>query len=270
MRVAAFQFDVRRGDVTANLEAVQNGLRAASEAGIELVCLPEMWPTSFVAGVDDETWLVRTGEALDRVRDLSRELGLVVCGSAFGAGDEGQRLRNRLHVYDRGESVLSYDKLHLFSPTAEGEGFSAGEDPPPTVRVRSVELSGVVCYDLRFPPLLRAPYLDGAELLVVPAQWPETRARHWEALVRGRAVEHQAFVLAVNRTGKDVVGNRKLELSFPGNSLIVGPHGDVLAEGRGEQGLVQAAIDLREVRHLRRTVPVRRDDQARRYRSWGL
>lgn len=269
MRVAAYQFDVRRGEVSANLEAVEEGLRSAADRGVELCCLPEMWPTSFVADGEDSAWLAATEEALERVAELSRELELVVCGSAFGAGTEGERLRNRLHVFDRGRIVLAYDKVHLFTPTAEGEGFSAGADPPATVRVRDVEVSGVICYDLRFPPLLRTPYLDGAEILVIPAQWPDTRARHWRALAVGRAVEHQAFVLAVNRTGSDLVGNRRLQLTFPGNSLVVGPHGDVLAEGRGETGLVEAQIDVREVRHLRKSVPVRRDDKPDHYRRWN-
>jgi len=267
MRVGAFQFDVRRDDVEANLARVEEGVALAVREGLELVVLPEMWPTSFAdgpAGPEGGNGLGATHEALERVRALSADLGLVVCGSAFGASPAGEsdRPRNRLHVFDRGERVLSHDKVHLFSPTAEAESFSAGDEAPATVEVRGIRLSGVVCYDVRFGALLRAPWLDGAELLVVPAQWPDTRARHWRALIVGRAVEHQAFVVGANRTGHDVIGRRRLELAFPGNSLVVGPHGDVLAEGEGETGLVAAEIDPAEVRSLRRRVPVRRDERS--------
>ena len=261
MRVGAYQFDVRRGEIEANLAEVERGLALARLEGVELVVLPEMWPTSFVADDAEGGWLSATRKALERVRALSAELELVICGSAFGAGDEGERPRNRLHVFDRGELVLSYDKVHLFSPTAEAEGFSAGSEPPPTAEVRDIRLSGIVCYDVRFATLLRTPFLDEAELLVVPAQWPEARAEHWRALMVGRAVEHQAFVVAANRTGTDVVGRRRLELTFPGNSLVVGPAGNVLAAGRGEAGLVAAEIDPAEVESLRRQVPVRRDER---------
>src|SRR5688572_6566030 len=255
MRAAAFQFDVRRGDVAANLATVERGLVAAAERGIELVVLPEMWPTSFVADGDPREWQRATDDALARVQELSRRLGLVVAGSGFGApgsagiepgsgpsvspspagresrgaglepGVPGSGPRNRLTVFERGERVLAYDKLHLFSPTAEGESFSAGDALPPTVATCLGKLAGIVCYDLRFGMALRAPFLSGAEVLVVPAQWPATRAAHWRALVCGRAAELQGFVVAANRTGTDLVGRRRLELAFAGNSLIAGPDG---------------------------------------------
>jgi predicted amidohydrolase len=260
MRAAAFQFDVRRGDVAANLATVERGLAAAVARGIELVVLPEMWPTSFVADGDPREWQESTDAALAGLGELSRELGLTVAGSAFGASD-GCAPRNRLTVFERGERVLDYDKLHLFSPTAEGESFSAGDALPPTVAVHFGKLAGVVCYDLRFGLALRAPFRAGAEVLVVPAQWPATRKEHWRALVCGRAAELQAYVVAANRTGTDLVGRRRLALEFAGNSLIAGPDGTVLAEGRGEEGLVEAELELERVRTLRRAVPVRDDER---------
>jgi predicted amidohydrolase len=259
MRVAAFQFDVLRGEVEANLAVVERGLGDAARQGVALVVLPEMWPTSFVAEVD-EALLARSAAAVERVGALSRELGLVVAGSAFAAL-AGAQPRNRLTVFARGERVLVYDKLHLFSPTAEHEAFSAGDELPPTVALDGCKLAGCVCYDLRFGACLRAPFLAEAELLVVPAQWPGARAAHWRALVCGRAAEHQAFVVAANRTGVDRVGRRGLELEFVGNSLVVGPDGTPRAEGRGENGLVVAEADLAELRQLRRAVPVRRDER---------
>ncbi|MCZ6596824.1 MAG: carbon-nitrogen family hydrolase [Planctomycetota bacterium] len=270
VKVAALQFDVRRGEVERNLAHVESGLRAAARDGVGLVVLPEMWPTSFVEleedGADE---VARTEEALSRVASLSAELELVVCGSAFAAAGAGERPRNRLRVFDRGETALTFDKLHLFSPTGERESFSAGEDPPATVETSVGRLSGVVCYDLRFGPLTGVPFRDGAEILVVPAQWPETRATHWRALVLGRAVENQCFVVACNRIGTDLVGRRRLELSFPGNSIVADPAGRVRAEGRGEDGLVTAAIDLDEVRALRSQVPVARDRRDDLYGDWG-
>jgi len=261
MRVAAFQFDVRRGEVARNLAQVEQGLRAAAARGIELVVLPEVWPTSFVANGDPAEWCRASEAAVERVGALSRELRLVVAGSALAAGRAGEPPRNRLTLFDAGERALVYDKLHLFSPTAEGESFSAGDALPPTVTTRLGKLSGVVCYDLRFALALRAPFLAEAEVLVVPAQWPAPRASHWRALVCGRAAELQAFVVAANRTGTDLVGRRELALDFPGNSLVAAPDGSVLAEGRGQEGLVVAELDLDAVRSLRRAVPVRRDER---------
>lgn len=266
MLVAAFQFDVRRGEVEANLAEVESGLREAARAGIRLVCLPEMWPTSFCD--PEPVALAASTAALARVSELSAELGLFVCGSAFGAARADGPPTNRLHVYAGGREILAYDKVHLFSPTAEPESFSPGAAPPATVSTELGTLSGVVCYDLRFGPLLRVPYLAGAELIVVPAQWPSTRASHWRALVLGRAVECQAFVVACNRVGIDRVGRRQLELEFPGNSLVADPHGRALAEGEGRRGLVAARLELGEARRLRVRVPVRRDERPELYAGW--
>jgi len=269
VRIGAFQFDVRRGEVAANLAEVERGLREARDDGLELVSLPEMWPTSFVAsgsGKDDARWLDVTEAAVARVRELSAELDLVVCGSAFGGRDGGPPWTNRLQVFDAGREVLRYDKVHLFSPAEEHLNFTGGSEPPSTVEVRGVKLSAVICYDLRFGALFRAPFLDEAELLVAPAQWPELRRDHWRALVCGRAVEHQAFVLGVNRTGVDLVGRRGLELAFPGNSMVCGPGGEVLAEGGGVPGLVAAVSDPGHRRVRREQVPVRRDQRPEAYR----
>ena len=93
-------------------------------------------------------------------------------------------------------------------------------------------------------------------------------AQSTEALVRGRAVENQCFVLATNRTGSAVIGRRKLQLEFPGNSLVVSPHGAVLARGEGAAGLVIADVDLDEARRYRREVPVMKDERRELYRGW--
>jgi omega-amidase len=269
-RVAAFQFDVRRGEVQANLARVEEGLREAASRGISLVVLPEMWPTSFVDLEEfDARWLPETQAALEHVSNLSAELDLMVAGSSFAPGDLGQRPRNRLLLVDRGEELIAYDKVHLFTPTAEAEAFSAGDKEPPTVDTRLGKISCGLCYDLRFPWLFRGSYLSGAEIIVLPAQWPATRAPHWSGLVTGRAVECQAYVIACNRTGVDHIGRRRLELSFPGNSFLVGPHGDVLAAGTGAEGLVEAQLDMDGMRRLRRQVPVRRDDRADLYSAWS-
>jgi predicted amidohydrolase len=273
MRVAALQFDVRRDDPTSNLAAAEAGLRAARAAGVALVCLPEMWATSFPGPGEvsaSELEAARAGSA--RVAALATELELAVCGSGYGVAPGEARPRNRLELFlprGDGRPALTYDKVHLFSPTAEDESFSAGSGPPPTVETPLGRVSALVCYDLRFPELTRVPFLDRAELVCVPAQWPSTRAAHFRALAVGLAVAGQCFVVAANRTGRDVVGRRALELEFPGNSLVVDPHGAVLAEGAGADGLVAAEVDLEVARRLRRRVPVERDRRPELYADWG-
>jgi omega-amidase len=272
MRAAALQFDVRRGDVASNLAEVERGLREAAALGLELVVLPEMWPTSFPdAGADMSAELASASRAVARVSELSIELGLMICGTAFGfEGEQLDRARppNRLRLIDAGKPLLTYDKVHLFTPTAEPEIFTPGTQPPPTAATRLGRIAGLICYDLRFPEITRIPWRDGAELVCIPAQWPIARAPHFRALCAGLAVANQCFVLGANRTGRDVIGRRGLVLDFPGNSLLVDPHGTLLAEGGGEPGLFAAELDLSLCAELRRKVPAGKDQRPDLYLRW--
>jgi predicted amidohydrolase len=148
-----------------------------------------------------------------------------------------------------------YEKVHPFGFTDEPHHFAAGERIV-IDHVGPFTVSPSVCYDLRFPELHRVAVDHGADLLVVVANWPRERAMHWRALVIARAIENQAFVVAVNRTGSDPT------FHFDGGSLIVSPTGDVLAEGNAEPGACRAELsheDLRSWRHRFPALADRRD-----------
>jgi predicted amidohydrolase len=272
VKFAALQWDIRRSDVAGNLAAAQRGLERAAELGIELVLLPEMWATSFPALGDDVADLAREArDAASRLADSSARLGVDWAGSGYCfESSNAKRIRpsNRLELFSGGRLLLAYDKLHLFGPTAEDAVFEAGSLPPATVVWRGVRVSAVVCYDLRFAELTRAPFYAAAELLLVPAQWPTERASQWRALVHGLAASGQCFVLACNRTGREVLGARGMPLEFPGNSLLVDPAGRTLAEGRGEEGLISSEIDPAFARRVQEEIPVRRDRRTDVYGGW--
>lgn len=272
LRVAAAALDPRIGAVEQNLVHASAALTEAAARGVALLALPEMWPTSFTAEVDGG--LVRAGEAaVAELAAAATALGVTVVGSAYAQRAAGPPA-NRAHVLglppgagpaEGPRAAPGYDKVHLFSPTAEHLLFSAGDAPPPVVDVGAVRLAPIVCYDLRFPDLVRAPIRAGAELLVVVAQWPDARAAAWRALVAGRAAEGECFVLAANRRGTDEIGRRRLVLSFGGHTLVAGPDGAVCAAGPTEDGLLVHDIDLGEVHAMRRAVPVLRDERRELY-----
>ncbi len=258
MHCAAFSFDVRRGEPLANLAEVERGLARAHERGIELVLLPEMWPTSFPTPESDWDQL-REASELCRLRliELCRQWGMFVGGSMFHFG--GELPCNRFELMGPLGPMLGYDKVHLFSPTAEPASFAPGGAPPGVAELPLGKVSAVVCYDLRFVELLRVPWLAGTELLLVPCQWPNSRAAQLRALALGTAAWMQAYVLVCNRVGTERVGRRGLELEFGGGSLLVDPRGRVLAEGQAEPGLIHGQIDWDDLRALRREIPVGRD-----------
>ncbi|HKE01943.1 MAG TPA: nitrilase-related carbon-nitrogen hydrolase, partial [Planctomycetota bacterium] len=186
MIVAAFQFAPVPANPDRNADSVEKGLREAASRGARVVGLPELWPTSFAFG-DVGAALAGTERALARVRALSRELGIVVVGSALAESGR-ERPLNLAHVVDGGEIVARYAKVHLFTPTHEDKAFEPGDRLPTVVETSVGRISTVVCYDLRFPELCRVCFLGGADVVIVPAQWAAERFEQWRALLIGRAV----------------------------------------------------------------------------------
>ena len=259
---ACVQFDVRKGDVQGNFQSAVAGITAAAASGATLAVLPEMWSTSFLTRYAPRT-LQATEDAERRLRELSAKLGMVLVGSSVESAPEG--VFNTARVYDRGQHLGSYRKIHLFSPNAEHRHYAAGDQP--LVVPTSVGLLGVViCYDLRFPELTRYCFHRGCEVLAVPSQWPEARAVHWRTLARARAIENQCFVVGCNRTGHEGSLKNDDPLAFPGDSRIVDPMGEVLAAGHGEEQPLLAEIELKRVRTMRRILPIEKDERPEVYR----
>lgn len=260
---ACVQFDVRPGDVAANCAAMRAGIDEAVSAGARLVVLPELWATSFLAQFDDDT--VRQAEEAEReLAELARANGLVAVGSTIEVvGDE---VFNTAYVHDCGTRIGAYRKIHLFSPNLEHRRHGAG-DRPCLVESSLGRIGVLICYDLRFPELARYYFHRGAELLVVPGQWPEARAQHWRTLLRARAIENELFVLGCNRTGQEPSQRNGEPMPFPGDGRIVDPTGEVLAAGSGDAGAIVAPIEMRKVRTMRRILPIDRDQRPSVYRD---
>jgi predicted amidohydrolase len=252
---ACIQFNVKRGDVDHNRKRAVACIRAAAEAGAKLVILPEMWPTSFVETVTDSL-LEASREAEEAVIGLSKDYRAVVVGGGLDRQD-GQ-IFNRALVVDSGKVLGSYRKIHLFSPHGENRHMSAGHEP--LIADTSLGRIGVlICYDIRFPELVRYYFYRNVDILAVPSQWPEARAEHWRVLLKARAIENEMFVAGCNRTGVESSLKTNENLHFPGDSRIIDPMGETLGAGTGEEGPVVAEIEPRKVQSMRRILPIRKD-----------
>ena len=265
-RGACVQLDVHLRDIDANLAQAQDGIAAAVAQGAELCVLPEMWTTSFVNGPDDEL-LAASRRAEERIAAQSADLGIMVIGSAPHAEDG--RIYNRAQIFDRGEVLGEYRKIHLFSPNSEHRYHEPG-NAPLVVDTRLGRIGLAICYDIRFPELIRYYFYAGAELLVVPAQWPEARAVHWRSLLKARAIENEMYVIGCNRTGVEPsLKNPDEQQLFPGDSRIIDPMGTVLLAGEGAQAPLLAEIEPRKVRVMRRALPIAKDRRPEVYaRLW--
>ena len=258
MRVAAVQL-TSTADRERNLATADRLTRAAAAAGAELVVLPEKWA---VLGTPEETAAGAEpfdGPALTWARATARELGIdLVAGSiAERMPDRDKGSNTSAHIGPDGEVQAVYRKIHMFDVEVGGQTYreSANEEPGDEIvlseTAEGVQLGLTVCYDLRFPELYRILAVRGARVLTVPAAFTLTTTRdHWEVLLRARAIEDQAFVIAANQVGQHAAGLRS-----GGRSMIVDPWGLVVAQAPDTETFITADLDLDQQADIRRTLP---------------
>ena len=239
-------------------------IREAAAGGAKLILTPEA--SNFLIKDPAARAAVLTTDDADAVavglRDLARELGVwLLIGSAIvRSGHEGDdRAANRsLLIDDKGAVVATYDKLHVYDvdlPTGERWRESAAIRPGDGAVVADTPwgwLGLTICYDIRFPQLYRALAKAGAAMISVPAAFtvPTGRA-HWQVLLRARAIESAAFVVAAAQAGHHEDGRDTY-----GHSLVANPWGEVLAEAADDTGVTFADIDLAAVAEVRGRIPV--------------
>jgi predicted amidohydrolase len=247
----------------ANMEAADRLTRAAAAEGARLIVLPEKWT---VLGSDEDLHAgaeTFDGPAIAWARETARELSIdLVAGSIAerlqNTGSDAKRLANTsVHVAPTGEVRAVYRKLHMFDVEVEGRAYlesavtEPGDEIVMSATADGIELGMSICYDVRFPELYRILALRGARVFALPAAFtlPTTRD-HWDTLVRARAIENQAFVVAANQVGEHPGGQRS-----GGRSTIVDPWGVVLAQASDGEGFVAADLDFERQEQTRARFP---------------
>ncbi|HEX6928445.1 MAG TPA: carbon-nitrogen hydrolase family protein [Gammaproteobacteria bacterium] len=246
-----------------NLAEAGRLLRAAAEANVRLAVLPEYF-AQFGLPERERTAAAETsgsGPIQDFLARMSRETGMWIVGGSLPLKTTGDRVRGACLLFDdKGEPVARFDKMHLFDVHVpekdehyeESEWTEPGED----IVVADTpfgRLGLAVCYDLRFPELFRQMTALGVDIFALPAAFTAATGRaHWEILLRTRAVENLAYLIAAGQGGFHANGRETF-----GDSMIVDPWGSILARRRESgSGFVVANIDLERQRQLRRTFPV--------------
>jgi predicted amidohydrolase len=243
LRIAIAQLALAEGALAANWRAARGAIGRAADGGAGLLVLPEMWLTGYAYRRLGEL-AAATPESLAKVGALAKRHDLHVVGSWPERGDDGRLYNTAFLLAPDGRVAASYRKVHLFGPMKEDRHFAPG-CAPTVVQLAFGRVGIALCYDLRFPELVRKMALAGAELLVFPSQWPRVRLGHFHTLLAARAIENQLFVAGANRAGRSV------SLEFGGGSLVVGPRGEVLGQLGDEPGYLEAEIDFAAVKEAR-------------------
>ena len=271
MRAALLQI-TSSDDPGENLAAVRAGIQAAVADGAEFILTPEVTNCVSTSRSHQRAVLHHEGDdpTLATLRAEVERLGvwLLIGSLALKTDDPDGRFANRSFLVGPDGAIRArYDKIHMFdvevSPEEtyrESEGFRPGT----TAVLADMpwgRLGMTVCYDVRFPCLYRRLAQAGAEILTVPAAFSHvTGAAHWESLLRARAIETGCFVLAPAQTGTHSASRGQARRTH-GHSLVVGPWGEVIADGGTDAGIVTVDLDLSEVAQARRRVPSLRHDR---------
>ena len=259
-KAAAIQ--MRSGtDIGRNAETFETMLREAAANGASYVQTPEM--TGALVRDKEARRTAFTSHDRDLIAmaasRLSAELGIYVhVGSTAILRDDGKLANRALLFGPDGDRIAVYDKVHMFDVDLDnGESWreSAAYEAGAEAVVADLPIARIgfaICYDLRFPQLFRAQALAGAEVLTVPAAFTrQTGEAHWHVLLRARAIENGAWVIAAAQGGEHEDGRATY-----GHSLIVDPWGHVAAEIAGEEpGIAYAEVDTAASLAARRKIP---------------
>ena len=259
MNIVGVQLDIAWEDKDQNFDRVQALLETSEIAAGSLIVLPEMFATGFsmnVAGIAEP----QNGPIHKFMAELAREHQSHVVGGVVTEGKNGLG-RNEAVVFDAtGTEIARYCKLHPFSFGNETDHYEAGNKIA-TFNWTECVVAPFICYDLRFPELYRILAVRGAQAFALPAAFTvPTGKAHWDILVRARAIENQAFVIAAGQ-----VGLHPGDYESFGHSMIVDPWGRVLAQVESGDGVALADIDLAQEQRIRAELPSLANRKPRSY-----
>jgi omega-amidase len=248
LKVALVQANQIWENKKANFE---NYERLLTDVSADLILLPEMFQTGFSMNTKllAEDW--QKSESIEWLKSISRTKNCAIYTSLM-TFDKGNYYNRGVFVTPNGE-VKKYDKRKSFSLAGEHKAFKSGETET-IVEYLGWKFQLQICYDLRFPEIARnylQPNLSPAyDVLLYVANWPEKRISHWNVLLKARAIENQAYVLSVNRVGKDENG-----LVYSGESKIINALGESLELNKNEENVLISFLQKDKLNEVRKLLP---------------
>lgn len=244
-------------DKEANFKKVEALLKPFENSNIDLIVLPEVWAVGwYCKAFTDAAEEENNSITLNFLSNLAKKFNSNVVGGSYIKKYQDAKLTNNCPVFDReGNLIAQYEKMHLFSHFGADEGQYATKGSKQVIAKTDVAKLGLsICYDIRFPELFRVYAYNGVDILINVAAWPKTRKNHWVTLQKARAIENQAFVIAASQTG--LIKGDEYNL---GHSMVISPYGEVIAELNEEEAVLEAEIDLSEMKTLREKFPILAD-----------
>lgn len=238
-------------DKPASFAKARKLMADAKPVAGSLIVLPEMFATgfSFNSCLTAEPEQGPTEQFLIETARIHRS---AVIGGLVTRDLKGDCRNQSLFITPEGHVLGRYSKNQPFTLGGESTVHTAGKGVT-VIKWQGLKIAMLICYDLRFPELAREAVKAGAELLVFIAAWPIKRVQHWITLLQARAIENLAFVIGVNQCGSDP------SLTYPGRSLVIDPHGSIIADAGGYENVLSAEMDLAMMHAWRSQFPALHD-----------
>jgi len=256
--VAGIQMDIKPGDIQFNLKTAISLAEKALKFNPNLIIFPEMFATGFAYPYINKIAKDYFIELTSFLTNLSYKTNAHIVGGSIPELFEGKLYNTSIVFSPDRKAAGFYRKIHPFAQTDESK-YCTGGDRISIIETHLAKLGIIICYDIRFPEIARKLTLEGAEILIVPAQFPRPREHHWNAVLKSRAIENQVFLIGVNR-----VGGRNPD--YFGHSIAVDPYGIVLDELDDKEGLLICEIDLGRIEEVRKAMPVLLDRRPELYK----
>ncbi|WP_395751467.1 carbon-nitrogen family hydrolase [Prosthecobacter sp.] len=251
MNLHLVQIDSVWEDRCANHAKARDLIAAASPAPGSLIILPETFSTGFSMNLE-VTAEPEGGPTEQFLREIAVHYQSCVIGGVVTQAADGRGKNQALALAPDGSILARYTKNYPFTFGGESTVHAAGTEVA-LFEWQGLRIAPLICYDLRFPELARTAVRAGAEVLIYIAAWPVKRIHHWISLLQARAIENLAYAIGVNRCGTDP------DFTYTGRSLVVDPHGLIIADAAEQERVVSAKIDPAIVRAWRAQFPALRD-----------
>ena len=245
LKITLIQSNLFWEDKITNIKQFTNRIFDLTDE-TDLYILPEMFSTGFSMN-SEKLAETMDGFTVTWMKEVAMVKNTAICGSVIIT--ENNEIFNRFLFVEPNGNVQFYNKAHLFRMAEENKYYSAGNERI-IIDYKGWKIAPFVCYDLRFPVWLKRTENYDYDLMILVASWPEKRVTHWQVLTQARAIENQCYVVGVNRVGDDGNG-----LHYSGNSMVIGPLGEVIYEKSDLEEIHSSTLERAYLDEVRKNFP---------------
>lgn len=251
MKIACIQLSIKWENPKSNFNNAKILIKEAKDKGAEFIFLPELFSTGVTMNSSKFAESIN-GKTCKFLSEQASSNNIFLLGT-FIEKNSKNLPKNSLVIFNpQGNLIGKYSKLHIFSFGGEKKSYSNGDDLT-IIKINEFKFAPFICYDLRFPEIFRIAVGKGANVFVLPSNWPNPRKEHWTTLLRARAIENESYVIGINRVGTAP------NLTFFGSSMIISPKGEIIAQADDKERVLIGDININEVNQWRKSFGALKD-----------